>query len=208
MNIRDLLPPAPWELFKFRGEEYTEPPLKLRLDAGRGVLYVDDLMEDKTLLRICRIPEEVTRKIPHYYAVLDLRTAVPYISRGSNAKPWEKLVFLNVSVDSFSIETESGEVVLEVLGVPKRMIHTLEGQEFTDITTGYTGHIQSQRLASTPAEDVASRLSVPLGCGWKGCSVIFGVQPFPSGAAMQKWEALLAAHDKAAGHRYRKLREV
>ena len=69
----------------------------------------------------------------------------------------------------------------------------------------------------TPAEDVRSRLSVPLGCGYKGCQdVVFGVQPLPTSTLnpftglnpMQEWENIIQAHQQGAGHRRHKLREV
>ena len=63
------------------------------------------------------------------------------------------------------------------------------------------------RQPRTPAEDVAHRLSVPLACGWKGCPKIFGMQSFLSGGA-QKFDHDITLHTQAAGHRYRKLREV
>ena len=60
----------------------------------------------------------------------------------------------------------------------------------------------------TPSEDVKQRLSVPLGCGWKGCeNVMHGIQPFPEEDNMQQWEMCLSNHDKVAKHPYRILRE-
>jgi|TARA_R100001244_G_scaffold124524_1_gene94367 hypothetical protein len=57
-------------------------------------------------------------------------------------------------------------------------------------------------------DDVLNRLSIPLGCGWKGCEdVVHGVAPLPEGDAMQGWEMYLVIHDRAAQHPHRKLRE-
>ena len=141
-DIRDLLPPPPWELFKFGKEEYIAQPYTLRLDAARGVLYVDNTTDGNTVVRICRIPEEVRERIPRYGAVLDLQTAVPSL-RVSTARDWKKApVFIEVETDSFFVTTESGEIILEVLGVPRQEIRTLENREFTDIATGFTGRTE------------------------------------------------------------------
>lgn len=132
-------------LFKFGEVEYVGRSLMLRLDAARGVLYVDNATTGETVLRICRIPERVTQRIPHYGAVLDLQTAEPYIARVSRAREWKKApVFLTIEAMSrfFLIETESGKIMLEVRSLPLETIRTLENREFTDITTGYTGRPQ------------------------------------------------------------------
>ena len=64
-------------------------------------------------------------------------------------------------------------------------------------------------IPKTPAEDAVQRLSVPLGCGYKGHEdIVFGVSPFPEGRNMQKWEYLIQSHFVSANHKRIKFREI
>ena len=71
-----------------------------------------------------------------------------------------------------------------------------------------------QNTGRTPYEDVISRFGIAIGCGYKKCKaagVVFGLMPIAGIhglSAVRNWEAKLNAHEKACGHRRRKLIEM
>jgi len=144
-GLKDFLPQPPWEgppipSFLWKEIEYTSPPLELEADISRGVLYLHDLRTGITLLRICRIPEEVMAKVPTYGAVLDLAIAHPRVKtiRGKRFK--KSPVFLDIYKEDnrFSIMVDDWDTVISVENVPMDYLGSLEKSKFTDITVGVT----------------------------------------------------------------------
>ena len=149
---KDLLPQPPWvgppiPRFLFKGVEYISPPYELEVDPGRGVLYLHSLQTGLTVLRICKIPEEVWKDFGKegYPVSIDLlytqpKTS-PQIHRGKIIK--RSPVFLEFDprhLTEFTIIISDYEGIwIDVLNVPEDLVKTLERGEFVDITLGYTG---------------------------------------------------------------------
>jgi len=151
----ELEPYRHWVLtgkYLWKGVEYTTAPYKLEVDTGRGVLYLHSLLTGQTVLRICRIPEETTMVfLAGRSPTLDIMAAHP---RRIEARELGSIVefspvFLNIAGPfppeergAFTIETESGRILFEVVGVPRREMKSLWMGEFTDITIGLTGRVE------------------------------------------------------------------
>jgi len=150
-DLRNLLPSPPWEGppvpgFLFKRVEYISPPYELEIDPTRGVLYLHDLKTGISLLRICRIPEEVLKDFGKEGEplIIDLLYTQPKVSpQASKGRAIKRSpVFLDISsgYTEFSIIVSDYEGIwIEVLNVPESLVKTLERGEFVDLTLGVTG---------------------------------------------------------------------
>ena len=116
--------------------DYTQTPYNLEVQTARGVLYLHTL-DGRTLLRICRIPASSLETLPHI-ATIDLATTLPGRGLTRTRTITKSPVFLNLGPSDLLVESEAGEILLEVTSVPKRQINSLQREEFTDITIGHT----------------------------------------------------------------------
>jgi len=125
----------------YRGTEYRDKPYELEVDTGRGVIYLHEPMTGATVLRICRVPEEVTDTIlGGGTGDLVLSYAVPRIGYVGGRVIRKSPVFLAFEDPEWiRIEDESGQVLLDVRGIPPGMSSGLRLGKFTDITVGVTG---------------------------------------------------------------------
>lgn len=140
--------------YLWQGKEYTDPPHELEVDLRRGVLYVHSILAGQSVLRVCRIPDNVLWMFASGAgtAYIDLKTvAVRGQVSGSSGTlkgTIEKQpVFLDIPesysvVDGgiFSIADEAGLALFSFSGVPGSIMKRLWYGEFADITIGFTGH--------------------------------------------------------------------
>jgi hypothetical protein len=68
------------------------------------------------------------------------------------------------------------------------------------------------KIPQTPEEDAIQRLSIPLGCGYKNCDTVFGIQPlvypYEPVYKLREWEAMLSDHFRLAHRGGRRLKEI
>lgn len=141
----DFLPQPPWEgpplpSFLLKGVEYTELPYQLEVDTSRGVLYLHNPRTGQSVLRICRIPDDLIRVFGRDFGtvIIDLKETPVRIGgnvRGRTIKI--EPAFLYVDPSNFTIE--DGGMHLEVNNVPESLIKDLQAGRFVDITLGFTG---------------------------------------------------------------------
>ena len=175
-DIRDFLPPPPWEgpplpriihrgdggeefehfvatgKYLWKGVEYTNLPHQLEVDTSRGVIYLHNLLMGQTVLRVCRVPDDIIRMFEMGTVVIDLvRTPIRH-GGGAGKVIKKEPVFLSISgaqqlltgtlpsgPGSFTIVDEAGQVYFEFRNVPERLIKDLWFGNFVDITLGHTG---------------------------------------------------------------------
>jgi len=150
-GLWEFLPQPPWEgppvpKFLSKGVEYISRPYELEVDPGRGVLYLHSLPIGLTVLRICRIPEEVWKDFGKegYPVLIDLLRTQPKVSPEVTGMKIikESPVFLDIGprYTGFTIDISAYKGIwIDVLNVPEDLVRTLEKGEFVDVTLGYTG---------------------------------------------------------------------
>lgn len=134
----------------YKGIEYTDVPHELEIDTNREVIYLHNLMDGRTVIRVCRIPDNLIHLVNVGTIVIDLvRTPSRHgHTPGKVAK--KSPTFLNLSGEErmldlqtpetgrFSINDESGMILVEFLNVPGRLLKDLWFGKFADITLGFT----------------------------------------------------------------------
>jgi len=174
LDPKDLLPQPPWEgppipriltgdggpifehwlatgKYLWKGVEYAHAPHELEVDISRGVIYLHNLVMGGTVLRVCRVPDDIIRMFEIGTVVIDLvRTPIRHGGKGGRIIK-KSPVFLSISgseqiltgvlpdTGSFSIADEAGQIYFEFKNVPGRLLKDLWYGEFVDITLGVTG---------------------------------------------------------------------
>ena len=134
--------------YLWKGVEYTQVPHELEVDTGRGVLYLHNLMMKQTVLRVCRIHDELMRLFASGLISIGIDLKNTTIRRGGPVRGRiMKIapVFLNLpdffkpGEGTFSIVDENKHLFFEFRHVPEKNIKDLWKGNFTDITIGVTG---------------------------------------------------------------------
>jgi len=137
-------------MYLYKGVEYTNAPHELEIDTSRGVIYLHNLMDGKTVLRVCRIPDDLIHLTNIGTITIDLirtpsrhgHTPGKIIKKSPtflNLSGAEKMMDLQTpEAGRFSINDESGMILVEFWSVPGRLLKDLWFGNFVDITLGYT----------------------------------------------------------------------
>ena len=136
--------------FLWGGVEYTDPPHQLEVDTGRGVLYLHAFVAGQTVLRVCRIPDDLIGPFVQGTGTVSINLKHTPAREGRAA--YERVVkkepvFLSLPQqpkeegNSFSIDDIAGTVLFDFEDVPGKVIEDLRFGRFADITIGYTGRL-------------------------------------------------------------------
>ena len=132
---------------------FRNPPHELKVDIGRGVVYLHNFLMGQTVLRVCRIPDCVIRLFEVETVVVDL-ASTPERQEGIRRRgPVQRRSpsFLVISgadrmlsrteldTGNFQIVGMSDKPYFEFRNVPGSLLYRLWVGVFVDMTLGITG---------------------------------------------------------------------
>ena len=122
---------------------------QLEINVNRGVIYVHSLLTGQTVLRVCRIPDDLMQLFWSGMVSLqiDLKrtpTRREGCSMRRNIAKTDPVCIktpdsVQGDVGGFSIVDSMGRTLIEFTSVPMSVMLKLWTEQFVDITIGYTG---------------------------------------------------------------------